>query len=502
MAIAAIILVPLLLLGVNGFGMKEPRIQVAPPNPAFVDFVKQVAQGTWRRPLTAEGYPLGHIPSPVDLRHLKELSLKKKPKPSPPPPPPPPPPLPSSFDWRNNGGNFVTSVKDQGPCGSCWAFGNLGALEAKYNIQNKIPSDIDLSENNMTSCHWPWLWGRCAGGNTFLATSYLVGLVKETTSQMFPKGALLEGDDPYYAASHDDTLCTTRPDPFLRIEGTRWVAQDEVKMKEAIQSSGPLVTAFYYQDSKYDPSTHVYYYPNCTQSTNHEVLIVGWDDTKPDGHGGYGCWIVKNSWGSEWGDQGYFYIAYGSGNVGDDNMYYTSTRPCSSSENFYLEDLPGWIYSVGWGSSTAYGATVFAVPNLSETLTHVEFYTVANNATYEIKVWNNVSIITSKKTTNITFSGLLATQTGSCQEAGYYSIPLRNQVTLTGGQNYGVEVKFYSPSYNYPLACAAPVGGVIDKFEGMGSSTSYGRGSSSGSYQRLVIGGKTYVPCVRARTTY
>lgn len=460
-------------------------------------------------PRPVEMGPKGHLllfqPSPVDWRHLKRLPVDalaqqllakagKAPK--------PPKGLPTLFDWRSSKGyDGVSPVKDQGALGDCWSFAAIAALEALKKIKDGNHANVDLSENNMTSCLWPWLLGRDDGGNTAVSSSYLVNLFKKSSLLFGAKGALLESQDPYDPFYHNNNLCgVSRPDPTLRVEGCRWVAQNTTAMKTAIYNYGPLITAFYYSDPYYDPSTYVYYFPNNTSTSNHEVLIVGWDDNKayPEGKG---CWIVKNSWGDDWGNQGYFYIPYNTGSVGEDNMFFTGLRNAAANENIYMEDQPGLIYPVGWYSTSAYGAIVFTVPHTTETLTHVEFFTTSNNAKYAIKVFRTVT----ESASGVSFSGQLASQSGTCLEAGYYSIPLSRPLSLTGGKKYGVEVKFSTPGFTYPLPTAAGYPGLIDSgFIGNGTALSYGKGYSSSRYKytRIVYGGDTMAVCIRARTTY
>ncbi|MBM4293416.1 MAG: hypothetical protein FJ126_00725 [Deltaproteobacteria bacterium] len=513
--VAAFILTPLLLLMVGVGYTSGEVLEVAPLNPDFEEVSIEMAQGTYRAAVTEEGRRLGYLPPPVDLRFLEQhpMALRIAPQ-----------AVPTAWDLRSVlGYNAITPVKDQGSCGSCWAFGNLGAVESKYKIETAGHPNLDLSENNMISdeCKWPFAWKRCDGGNTNLATAYLTMVLKKSPSTgPRQKGAVLESADPYNSSSiFVDTKCGwgSRPNPSRRINGTRWVAKNTATMKDAMYSrTTPLVTAFHWDGSFYNSTTRVYYHPGCTHSSNHEVLIVGWDNNKAH-PGGQGCWIVKNSWGATWGGtatnpgDGYFYIPYDTGNVGSDNMYYrgspwaAATRAYNSAEYFYMEDLPGLVSVIGWGSTTnpyGYGATVFAPGNTGEKLVAVEFFSVMNNMPYEIKVYGTVTDVSPGV---VAFSNLLTTKTGTCEEAGYYSIPVSLTSLLTKGQRYGVQVKFkttLSGGKYYPVPVAYELAGYTYNFVGSGltNSTSYARSGDTGNFGRVVIGGTTSVPCVRVRT--
>jgi len=493
----------LLTAGAPGLSAREFQPRIAPLNQRFLEYLREREAGVQPVEIGPKGHLLMRTPSPVDWRHLKRLPVDPALQPTATKTPRAPRPLrriPAAFDWRSSKGyDAVSPVKDQGPLGDCWSFAAIAALEALHKIQDANHADLDLSENNMTSCLWPWLLGRDDGGNTAVSSGYLVNLFKKNSLAFGPKGALLESQDPYDPFYHNANLCgVSRPDPTLRVEGFRWVAQNTAAMKTAIYNYGPLITAFYYSDAYYDPSTFIYYCPNNYYGSNHEVVIVGWDDNRTH-PGGKGCWIVKNSWGPDWGDQGYFHIPYNTGSVGEDNMYFTGLRNAAANENIYMEDQPGLIFPVGWILSTAYGAIVFSVPHATETLTHVEFYTTSNNARYTLKVFGAVT----EAANGLSFSGQLATLSGTCQEAGYYSIPLPKPLILTGGKKYGVEVKFSTPGFRYPLPAAAGYPGLIDKsFIGNGTALSYGKGFPSSKYTRVAYWGSTMAVCIRARTTY
>jgi len=211
--------------------------------------------------------------------------------------------LPGSWDWRNatvNGvtGDWMTVAKSQGGCGSCWGFAAIGALEAMVNIQASDPGyDVDLSEQYLLSC--PGGSGGCSGWNAWWAYRYLRD----------HDGAITEGCFPYYA--NDRIPCTDKCGewrntlyPVTGYEGMTNPSRDEIKA--VLVEHGPLVAEMAVMEDfgSYDGGVYEHPGEESTRDINHQVVIVGYDDA-------LGCWIVKNSWGATWGENGYFRIAYG-----------------------------------------------------------------------------------------------------------------------------------------------------------------------------------------------
>ena len=203
--------------------------------------------------------------------------------------------LPSSFDWRTHYG--VTPVKDQGQCGACWAFAALGVVESFVKIY--YGPELDLSEEQIIACN-PYGAG-CDGG----WADAVYSVVNEY-------GAVHEHCSPYTAGTvYPPTPCTQDEHHALaRITGWRYITNNVTQIKTAILT-GPVASAM---DGSGD---FTYYDSGCyeggTSSTNHLVMIVGWDDR---GCGGAGAWICKNSWGPAFGEYGYFYIRYGAAGIG------------------------------------------------------------------------------------------------------------------------------------------------------------------------------------------
>ena len=202
--------------------------------------------------------------------------------------------LPSSLDWRNNGGNFVTPVRDQGNCGSCWAFATTGALEAATLIANNTPNaDLNLSEQILVSCGGA---GDCGGGYIDSASIFITD-----------PGLPFESSYPYIA---QNGFCgNAYPDwqnAAYYIDGWQWVTTTNTTvsaLKAALNTFGPLVTTLQVYTDFFSYTSGIYSYTWGDYEGGHAVLLVGYDDA-----GQY--FIVKNSWNTNWGDSGYFKIAY------------------------------------------------------------------------------------------------------------------------------------------------------------------------------------------------
>lgn len=194
------------------------------------------------------------------------------------------------FDWRASG--KVTGVRDQGNCGSCWAFATLAAYEASVLIAKS--GAIDGSEQHILSCSGA---GTCMGG--WWALEFLV-----------PTGNATEPTYPYTAA---DSPCDKAIPTPLRAASWGYVAGNGGipkvdEMKKALCKYGPLAVAV-----RATPAFQAYisgvFNENDGGDVNHAVTLIGWNDNQK-------AWLLKNSWGPGWGMAGYMWIAYGSNKIG------------------------------------------------------------------------------------------------------------------------------------------------------------------------------------------
>ncbi len=208
--------------------------------------------------------------------------------------------LPAAFNWCDAGG--CTPVRDQGQCGSCWAFGTVGALESAILINDGASKD--LSEQYLVSCNMEG-WG-CDGG--WWAHDYHEW--KYPPSEPGP-GAVYEAEFPYTAT---DSSCDGPYTHYETITDWAFIGNDSSvpatdAIKQAIVDYGPVAAAVCV-DSAFQGYTDGVFNPRkpCNQ-LNHAIVLVGWDDT-------LGAWRLRNSWGPDWGEDGYMWIAYGKSQVG------------------------------------------------------------------------------------------------------------------------------------------------------------------------------------------
>lgn len=226
--------------------------------------------------------------------------------------------LPAAFDWRPAG--IVPAPRDQASCGACWAFGTVGVMESAIAI-NGGPM-TDLSEQFLVSCNTSG-WS-CNGGLTAHKWHYDTLATSQTAI-----GAVLEADKPYTATNG---TCTTAYNHPYRLAGWQFITPTEFTMptvdaiKNAIYTYGPI-TAGVCADSGWSPYTGGVYNPTsnqCGGGTNHQIILVGWDDATSS-------WILRNSWGPSWGESGYMRIRWdttgGTSRVGEGTSWVLWTAP-------------------------------------------------------------------------------------------------------------------------------------------------------------------------------
>ena len=221
---------------------------------------------------------------------------------------------PDAFDWRDRG--MVTPVRDQGACGSCWAFATVANLEGLYYGAKGVV--VDLSEQLLVDCDTND--SGCNGGLMEYAFMWLVknGIEKEEDYPYTGVKGTCKADKTKYI----DMKVTGYKK--LGKSSSTWSPVDEDEIKEFLYGAGPLAVALNadilqtYTGGVIDvPSSE------CPASgINHAVTMVGYghDDTVNKDY-----WIIKNSWGENWGEDGYFRIKRGSGTCGINNYITTAT---------------------------------------------------------------------------------------------------------------------------------------------------------------------------------
>ncbi len=230
--------------------------------------------------------------------------------------PPPVTGLPDQFDWRTLNG--CTPIKDQGGCGSCWAFVTVGTLECNILIQDGVT--VDLSEQWLVSCNTDGY--NCESGG-WMAHDYHLS----TPDACGASGAVLEADFPYAAAV---TTCNCPYPRAYHIADWGYISDDDSMpavedIKRAIYNYGPISVAVYV-DASFTAYISGVFNASAFGEINHGVILVGWDDNQ----GADGVWILRNSWGPGWGEAGYMRIEYGCSRVGFGASYIVYEGPTPS----------------------------------------------------------------------------------------------------------------------------------------------------------------------------
>lgn len=320
--------------------------------------------------------------------------------------------------------HYITSVKNQNPYGTCWAFAFIGASEAGIYKQGLGTADTDLSE-------WQLATRRVANwqGPTEETRAPYTTVLKNPNATL--PNTVAYGQDAYH------------------LENSYWVSmKDRTIVKQLIQEYGACGSSYYSADEYYstgmqnslETSEPVAVYCPHKNNTNHAITIIGWDDTysrenfgehKPDADG---AWYCKNSWGSNWSKDGYFWISYEDIPLLNSNAYFYEYGSADNYDHNYQYD--GGVVNYEYGSSRGYQYQANRyVATSSQSLKAVGFYT--SDALYQCTI-----LIYKNCTADNPSSGtLMLTQKADQTYAGFHTVVLDKPIILGKGESFSVVIK-------------------------------------------------------------
>jgi len=355
--------------------------------------------------------------------------------------------LPSRYDLREL--SRITGVKHQGIPGPCWAFAALGAMESNWLTERlgKVP---DLSELQIAFyCYRDSMKQRNFTSRIKSGTLSLEGQVFMTVAMMSRLSGPTDEKNLSYSTTLDDSqkrsLTRKAPEKYkrsMRLRDAYFLSgnntlNDSAK-KSLIMNHGAIVISIYSDPNTYHTISNHYTYFNNThgRSTNHDVLLAGWDDNFPRDNFSprperNGAWLVKNSWGTMRGSEGgYFWMPYEQYNTG--GTAFIVERDNKRLKHYGHDDL-GFCQSVKY----SWCANVFKVSGKMESLKEVSFYTLSNNSAYEVYVYHNGKKFPSRPNDG----EMIAAVKGTQEYAGYHTVNLEERFTLREGEYFSVVLR-------------------------------------------------------------
>lgn len=360
--------------------------------------------------------------------------------------------LPSAYDSRDvDGACYITPVRSQNPYGTCWAFSAIACMEANLVKNGYADLSVDLSERHLayfSNNSVPDQLGNSgrdesyytggdlyqAGGNTTIAYRALAAW----------RGAVEESFCPYEGIPEvpDTSMAGVYDNDFAHLTGYYLIdSTDMDAVKSAVMEYG-AVSISYYASSGYLNASTAAYYCDESHSTNHAVTVVGWDDnyskenfkSQPSSDG---AWLVKNSWGTSVGDQGYFWLSYEDKTIYKQVRAFEAEIADNADNNYQYDTVTGGRRLSGTGGKDfAAVYTVKGNQGAKEKLTAVsiELYSPAE-VNYSLQIYKNLRDAADPTSGEAVLS---VPQTGFMKHVGYYTIPLDETVLLEQGDVFSV----------------------------------------------------------------